>query len=774
MPSRLVSLGMFLLCTALLTAQQPLLTSNPTAQITVPHLIRFTGTLPEKSGATGITFSLYKTQQGGAPLWTETQNITTDASGKYSALVGVTKADGIPQDLFTTGEAQWLSIRVEGQPEQPRILLVSVPYALKAAEAETLAGHTATEFVTADKLNNAVAEQVQQSRFNTTSNKHTSALNGVINTTATTFTDSNSSNVVTIYQNGSGQALVANAKNGSAITGNSNATTGATIGILGQSSSTSGIGLRGFVSSTTGSTVGLFGSAASISGIAIAATESATSGFTTGLQATVSSANGIAAIIQNKASGKLISGRAGASNTEVFSVDGSGKVNTNSGYSLDAQPFAFGSFSDANAFFGFSGNSTNAAAGLTSLGYFALKNVSSGGYNTAIGYATLNGTTVGLQNTAVGAEALELNSSGSGNTAVGYAALIDSTGYYNAALGLNALSGTTAGAENSAFGSYTLFSNTIGSANSALGYGADVAANNLTNATAIGALAYVGQSNTIVLGSINGKNSSTVDTKVGIGTITPTSAFQVLAPGTTPSGYAYAVDGIAGECSASGCTGVDGVSSGANGSGLYASATGYEGNAIFAQASGSATSAGLFYGDVTVTFGCLKVNATNLGGTCSSDQRLKTNIHPITINLDKLAKLRPVHFNWRPDNPPAYRQFDLNQVATGLIAQQVEALFPEMVSVDKNGYRQIDYGQIPFMLLAGVGELKSRNDRLSSQLRKQEDQIRADHAELKAQQVQMLAQQDQIASLLSQVRSIQATLKSSTPETHVANAQAPR
>ncbi|MBK6380904.1 MAG: hypothetical protein IPF72_14930 [Chitinophagaceae bacterium] len=49
----------------------------------------------------------------------------------------------------------------------------------------------------------------------------------------------------------------------------------------------------------------------------------------------------------------------------------------------------------------------------------------------------------------------------------------------------------------------------------------NVSAGNLTNATAIGARAFVAQNNSMVLGSINGKYRATADTRVAIGTSVP-------------------------------------------------------------------------------------------------------------------------------------------------------------------------------------------------------------------------------------------------------------
>ena len=101
----------------------------------------------------GVTFAIYNQQDGGAPVWMETQNVTLDASGNYSVLLGSTTTTGLPADLFSQQEQRWLGVQVEGQAEQPRVLLVSVPYAFKAHEAETLGGKSISDFVLATGAN---------------------------------------------------------------------------------------------------------------------------------------------------------------------------------------------------------------------------------------------------------------------------------------------------------------------------------------------------------------------------------------------------------------------------------------------------------------------------------------------------------------------------------------------------------------------------------------------------------------------------------------------
>ena len=117
----------------------------------VPHMVQFNGIIKESAGrpVEGVTFALYRDQEGGAPIWIETQNVSLDDTGRYTVMLGATRNQGLPMELFTSGEARWLGVQAQGQPEQPRILLLSVPYALKAGDAETVGGLPASAFMPA-------------------------------------------------------------------------------------------------------------------------------------------------------------------------------------------------------------------------------------------------------------------------------------------------------------------------------------------------------------------------------------------------------------------------------------------------------------------------------------------------------------------------------------------------------------------------------------------------------------------------------------------------
>src|SRR5215472_18616112 len=122
---------------AVSTSTVPASVPSASTSSTVPRLVRFSGIARDNGGqpltaTVGIIFLLYRDQQGGAPLWLETQNVQPDKTGHYSVMLGSTTSEGLTPSLFASGEARWLGVQVQGQEEQPRVMLLSVPYAMKA------------------------------------------------------------------------------------------------------------------------------------------------------------------------------------------------------------------------------------------------------------------------------------------------------------------------------------------------------------------------------------------------------------------------------------------------------------------------------------------------------------------------------------------------------------------------------------------------------------------------------------------------------------------
>ncbi len=151
------SFSIYLLAASLVLpalAQQP--STAVASNAVVPPFTKFSGNLTDingkpVTGVTGVTFSLYKDAEGGVPLWIETQNVHADKNGHYTIDLGASKSQGLPSDLFSSGQARWIGVQPQGQSEKPRVLLMSVPYALKAMDAETLGGQPASAFLQASQ-----------------------------------------------------------------------------------------------------------------------------------------------------------------------------------------------------------------------------------------------------------------------------------------------------------------------------------------------------------------------------------------------------------------------------------------------------------------------------------------------------------------------------------------------------------------------------------------------------------------------------------------------
>ena len=277
----------------------------------VPNLIRYGGTLRDAQGAVlssptiGVTFAIYKQQDGGASIWMETQNVMPDAGGNYSVLLGSSTATGLPGDLFSQDEQRWLGVQVEGQAEQPRVLLVSVPYALKAHEAETLGGKTISDFVLAKSANSSdvsatSAGQASSLSTNNSQSTQPATKTGAASQGATNFSGSTTNQIVGVTQNGTGAGLNASASS-KAVVGTATSASGTAYGVEGVASGSGGNGVVGSATSTSGTTFGVKGSAGSTSGTGVRGEAPATTGSTVGVSGYVASPSGTA--VEGAASG---------------------------------------------------------------------------------------------------------------------------------------------------------------------------------------------------------------------------------------------------------------------------------------------------------------------------------------------------------------------------------------------------------------------------------------------------------------------------------------
>jgi hypothetical protein len=614
MKLRLVCLSLGFLSLVLSMPAQTAGSNSASAQ--VPPLIQFSNIATDEGGNTmsgpvTLTFSLYTSQQGGEPLWTETQNnVPLDSTGHYSVELGITKPNGVPTALFTTGEARWLGVRIAEQPEQPRVLLLSVPYALKAGDAATIGGLPPSAFVLATPQTTTASAYITQPAIEQNAPPPTATdvttTGGTLNflplfNGATTIVDSvifqSAASPFKIGINTASPATTLDVKGAATIRGAlSLPATGAATAAKGANSQPLSLAAASF-SSTTSTPVNqsfrwqaepagndtaspsatlnlLFAEGTAIpseTGLSIATNGGVTFGapvtFAAG-QTFPGTGNGTVTSVASGAgltggpitgTGTLSIATGGVTNAMLANsyaqlnvantfttsqmvtgnLTATGVV-TGSAFQIGSNLFDYGSYANQNAFLGFAGNATTTGGGNTASGYQALFSNTTAQDNTATGAHALLSNTTGSYNTATGVYALFANcngtcsgTQGSYNTAAGFNALSDnSTGSYNVASGFEALSGNSTGTYNTAIGPGTATNLTTGSYNTALGYiaGPESTAP-FINATAIGAYAVVGASNSLVLGGISGYNGATANTNVGIGTPTPQSTLDVHGTG---------------------------------------------------------------------------------------------------------------------------------------------------------------------------------------------------------------------------------------------------
>ena len=332
----------------------------------------------------------------------------------------------------------------------------------------------------------------------------------------------------------------------------------------------------------------------------------------------------------------------------------------------------------------------------TAVGRQTMQSNSTGYNNATLGFQTLYNNTTGANNTAVGYQALKSNTSGNNSTAVGTNALVSSvsTSGENSGFGEEALNANTSGSNNTAMAYRSLYTNSSGSYNTAVGVfsgkgggytpsdadtvsdtqmtfigayasrgTATASTSALTNGTAIGYGAQVLASNQVVLGN-NSVTSTLLNGKVGIGTTTPYSRLEVWGPDT------------------------------------------------------ASTSALLVANNASTTeFAVLDNGNATLAGNLiqNSDQRQKTNIAALngSSSLAEIEALNPVTFNWIDPAKSFVPQF-------GFIAQQVQSVFPNLVSVTAptaltpGGTLSLNYIDLISPIVAAIQELDQELTSLAS------------------------------------------------------------
>jgi hypothetical protein len=98
--------------------------------------------------------------------------------------------------------------------------------------------------------------------------------------------------------------------------------------------------------------------------------------------------------------------------------------------------------------------------------------------------------------------------------------------------------------------------------------------------------------------------------------------------------------------------------------------------------------------------------------TQTSDARFKTNVRPLGGALASVLALRGVRYEWNALGIKHGGTAGAPQV--GFLAQELEKVYPELVSTDKDGYKAVNYAQLTPVLLEAIKELAARNEALEA------------------------------------------------------------
>jgi len=389
----------------------------------------------------------------------------------------------------------------------------------------------------------------------------------------------------------------------------------------------------------------------------------------------------------------------------------------------------------------------------TAEGCDALGLLTTGAGNTGLGWRSLFLNTTGSFNTGVGGGALALNN-GDSNTAVGAAALLlNTTGTENTVLGTDALVFNDTGSQNTALGAFALFSNAGGNFNTATGSHALLSNTEGFNNTAHGYLALY--SNT----DGNGNTATGLDALFSntTGNGNTSHGYRALLANTTGSGN-----------TAVGASALLNVTTGTGNIALgvaAGSAITTNNDVICIGAPGPASvSDACFIGHIfgTTSSGgtAVFINSDGRLGTQVSSRRFKEEIKPMERSSEALYALKPVTFRYKKEfDPQGILQF-------GLVAEDVEAVNPDLVVRDKEGrVNTVHYEVINAMLLNEFLKEHGKVQELEAKVARQQNDSEASEAKQREQIRALTARLDQQAAEIQQVN---AKIEVSRPASQLA------
>ncbi len=445
---------------------------------------------------------------------------------------------------------------------------------------------------------------------------------------------------------------------------------------------------------------------------------------------------------------------AGYSNTlgynNIFMGNGAGYSNVGTAAGFGAE----------NVFMGFNAGYNNTTGRQNSfIGLRSGYSNTTGSYNVFIGRESGVSNVNGTSNVFIGLVSGAGNVSGGQNTYVGQLSGGNNiSGSNNSFFGNNAGSSTTTGGNNTMIGANTGAGIDAGNYNTFLGKSAG-ANGDYSKSIAIGYNAIVGANSSMVLG---GTGADAVN--VGIGTTTPAAKMDIEGTG-GGTGDVVQIYNTSSSSSFKNTVNIGDERVGTWGliigkSGAATPASGYHGpdaahiinvqpgnlnlgtsNAVqmSINAAGNVGIGTTAPSAKLEVCGNLKVIGTiNASGvinasqaiSCSSDRRYKKNILPLTNALSNVMKLQGVTYNFRTNEFPDKGFTDSLQI--GLIAQDLEKIFPQMVFTDEKGFKSIDYSRLTPVLVEALKEQQKTIDTLTKTNTSQTESIEQLRAEVKA------------------------------------------
>lgn len=116
---------------------------------------------------------------------------------------------------------------------------------------------------------------------------------------------------------------------------------------------------------------------------------------------------------------------------------------------------------------------------------------------------------------------------------------------------------------------------------------------------------------------------------------------------------------------------------------------------------------GIYYG-TTAANGNVRAlgNVTANGFLYSSDRNLKKNITPLEGSLEKILSLNGYSYNWK----------STGRADVGVIAQEVETVYPELVHTDKNGVKSVEYANLIAPLIESIKSQQKEIEALKAEV----------------------------------------------------------